>query len=163
MKEKRAVALLPAALLLAGLAALALPGARPRGGPRAEGAAELAWDAEAQRSHAAYRARNQRRAEGARAVAAGRMPLLEAAARFAALNRLPPEVRTDLSRLQYPGASEEERLCRDVIFWAVEEAALSDPCEAAALRGRLEAELGRRLRAGLRLPAVEEGPLLDGE
>jgi hypothetical protein len=54
----RAVSLLAAALLLAGLAALALPGARPSGGPRAEEAAELAWDAEAQRRHAAYRAVN---------------------------------------------------------------------------------------------------------
>jgi len=152
----RAAVVLAAVLLVA---ALTLWGGRSGRMPRAGDAADPAWHAEVEWRHRAYQARLARRRALGRAVAEGRMALVEAAARFAAVDRLPPEVRADLARRQYPGASDEERYCRDVISWAVRELAPDDPCEAVALRGRLEAELERRLRDGLRLPAVEESPL----
>jgi hypothetical protein len=115
-----------------------------------------------ERTLAAFLARQARREELARAVAAGRMALPEAAARFAALNRLAPQVRADLFRMKYSDLSDEERYCREVIYWAEGELAPDNPAGAAAGRARLEAELRRHLQAGpLRLPAVEEAPLLD--
>jgi hypothetical protein len=51
-------------------------------------------------------------------VAAGRLTLAGAAARFGELNRANPVFRTDLWRLRWPGETDEERVCRDVIFWA---------------------------------------------
>jgi hypothetical protein len=50
--------------------------------------------------------------------AAGRLTLAEAAARFGELHRANPMFRADLWRLQWPGETDEERACREVIFWA---------------------------------------------
>src|SRR5262245_44543068 len=51
------------------------------------------------------------------AVVAGRMDLLQAAARFRHLNESLPEVSRDVIRAYFPGASDEERVCRQVIHW----------------------------------------------
>jgi hypothetical protein len=96
----------------------------------------------------------------AREVAAGRRPLVEAAALFGALNRLPPESiepplldRIDAS-LRLPRNTDEERLCWLVI--AQVKAVLRDepPDRVAAVVARLAAEFREELRQHgvLRLP-----------
>jgi hypothetical protein len=96
----------------------------------------------------------------AREVAAGRRPLVEAAALFGALNRLPPE-SIELSRLgridaslRLPKNTAEERLCWLVI--AQVKAVLSDepPDRVEVVVARLEAEFWEELRQHgvLRLP-----------
>jgi hypothetical protein len=68
----------------------------------------------------------------------GRLTLARAAAEFRRLNALPPACALD------PGeccAGEGERLCRQVIFWAM----AADRDQAATSRERLEAELTRLL------------------
>src|SRR5262249_26739331 len=125
---------------------------------------EAARERELRRRSRACYARLLRKWEVARALASGRMELPEAAARLDALNRLPPEVSRRLFREGYPGASDEERLCRQALYWAEGELLEHAPCEAAATLGRLEAELEGLLRGGtLRLPAVTETPLPDGD
>jgi hypothetical protein len=153
-----AAAVLTATVLLAGLAAFASRGERPA----PEAVAESARDEELEWSHRAVRARMARKEEVIRAVTEGRMSLLEAAARFGTLNRQPPAVRADLFCLLGVELSDEERLCRSVLSWAADVAELSGSVEGTALRARLEAELRRARLAGLRLPAVEERPLLEG-
>jgi hypothetical protein len=98
----------------------------------------------------------------AREVAEGRRSLVEAAALFGALNRLPP-VTPELSCLDNSGFhwvlsapvhTEEERLCRQVVQW-VDGFRLSDSPEyAAAAVARLEAEFREELRrqGAIRLP-----------
>jgi hypothetical protein len=91
-------------------------------------------------------------------VAAGRLTLLEAAAAFRDLNRQWPPFDWDRWRrilhYRYPGVSDEEALCRQVIdctrtkLWEKQE-------EAEKAVRRLEAELDEHLRHGtLRLPPV---------
>jgi hypothetical protein len=81
-----------------------------------------------------------RLAAKARVVAdlrAGRLTLPQAAARFRRLNDAPC---TDLAR-RLRGATEEERLCRQVIRWAESTAQGESPGEAEQTRDGLEAEL----------------------
>jgi hypothetical protein len=85
---------------------------------------------------------------------AGRLTLVQAAARFRNLNAYPPDSVPDL-RHYVPGATDEERLCRQVIFWAEG----SDPAMPLAARKwtrrQLEAELDRLLAENngiIRLP-----------
>jgi hypothetical protein len=86
-------------------------------------------------------------------VAAGRMGLLEAAARFQALNLAAEGKDWDHYRQLYPGASDDERHCREVLRWA-ERLEFSDPCLWLAVSTRLEGELRAALAAGpIRLPA----------
>jgi hypothetical protein len=97
----------------------------------------------------------------AREVAEGQRSLLEAAALFGALNRLPPET-PELSPqdnstygwvLNDPVRTEDERLCRQVVQW-VDAFRLSDPPEyAAAAVARLLAEYRELHQHGaVRLP-----------
>jgi hypothetical protein len=64
----------------------------------------------------------------------GRLSLARAAAKFRRLNTLPPACALDPGECS---AGEGERLCRQVIFWAI----AADPAHAAASRERFEAEL----------------------
>jgi hypothetical protein len=110
-------------------------------------------------------------------VRAGRLGLLEAAARFRDLQAADPSFDWDRFREQAPGATDEERLCRSVIGY-VANSPDADPGQAGLVR-RLEAELATHLGDGtLRLreprrpfsgwtvdpdsagppPAVEGGP-----
>jgi hypothetical protein len=84
-------------------------------------------------------------------VIAGRLTLLEAAARFRDLNAETPAFE-DCNRI-YPGNSPEERFCRLVID-QVESEMEEEPEQAAELRRRLEAELRQHLGSGgaIRLP-----------
>jgi hypothetical protein len=87
-------------------------------------------------------------------ITAGRMSLLEAAARFRVINRWRSPFMAELVRSHYEDCSEEEQLCREVIasLGALHE---GDRCHLAAVRTRLEAELGERRRGNtLRLQAV---------
>jgi hypothetical protein len=86
---------------------------------------------------------------------AGRLTLLEAAARFRDLSPadLPEVVRAQRQGL-YPAASEEERYCREVIGWAGAALEARHQPDGGALR-RLEAELDEHLRRGpIRLPVA---------
>jgi hypothetical protein len=85
-------------------------------------------------------------------LVAGRLTLLQAAARFRDLKEEPPDMADPPG---YPcGCSEGERLCREVMAWADGWLAERAPQRAAAVAARLEAELRRhRDRAGMvRLP-----------
>jgi hypothetical protein len=91
-------------------------------------------------------------------VAAGRLTLLEAAARFRELNSQWPPFDWHLWRgfihVRFPGVSDDEGLCRQVIICA-KSALWEKPEEAELVACRLEAELDEHLRHGtLRLPPV---------
>src|SRR5262245_37262773 len=84
-------------------------------------------------------------------AAAGRRSLVEAAALFRELNRLPPEailvppMNEAFPRSRLPGRTDEERLCRQVVVYA--SVALGDgpPGDAEAAVARLEAEFFEEL------------------
>jgi len=86
-------------------------------------------------------------------VLTGRLTLLQAAARFRRLDAQEPASKVDL-RQHFAGATEEERLCRQVIQWATAAAQDVSPTAAAPTRARLEAELAGLLaeRGRLVLP-----------
>ena len=89
----------------------------------------------------------------AREVAAGRLGLVEAAARYRDLATEDPVITPDIFRRAYPGGSDEERYCRQVIVF-VQEAVRERPGGDLAVVGRLEAELDDLLgRGDFRLPA----------
>jgi hypothetical protein len=100
-------------------------------------------------------ARAERRMARRREVVQGlrerRLGLTDAAARFGELNAACPGAEGGL-RLLYPGASDEERCCRQVIAWVRKDLAQESPEEAARLAGELEAQLDRLLRGGALRP-----------
>jgi hypothetical protein len=83
----------------------------------------------------------------------GRLTLFQAAARFRELEALTSEY-IYYPRTLYPGATDEERLCRQVIVWAHNEAMCITPSQAASLVERLEAELHEHIcqHGTVRLP-----------
>jgi hypothetical protein len=96
------------------------------------------------------------------AVVEGRLPLLEAAGRFRDLNRDNPGFNWERFRHTYPGVSDDERFCRQVLAH-VDLAVRVRPGADPALPGRLEAELRDLLSRGdLHLPgptpAAPAGP-----
>jgi hypothetical protein len=93
----------------------------------------------------------------AREVIDGRLTLLEAAARFRDLDLEPPPFAQNGLRCRYPGVSDDELHCREVIFFV--HAELRDrPGTDAHIMARLEAELKERLgRGDLHLPATGLG------
>jgi hypothetical protein len=70
----------------------------------------------------------------------GRLSLLEAAARFRDLTVDSPECLRYL-RNRFPGASDEECFCRQVIGWVEIELKDRSPADVPRVVGRLEAEL----------------------
>jgi hypothetical protein len=70
----------------------------------------------------------------------GRLTLLEAAQRFQDLDEKSDE-RLDQYRLRYPGRSDGEKRCRQVIDWVRTRLEDRPPSQAAALLQRLEEEL----------------------
>jgi hypothetical protein len=96
----------------------------------------------------------------AREVLASRLALVEGAALFGELERLPPELgdpprldgRNDAVRI--PGRTREERLCQHVIAHAVAALRLEPPDRAAAAAERLTEEFFAELpeRGAIRLP-----------
>jgi hypothetical protein len=88
-----------------------------------------------------------------REVAARRQPILEAAALFRELNRLPPALHP-ADHPSLAGRSEEELLCRQVIAYVAEPDCNWPEAAAQATVARLEAELQEELRrhGAIRLP-----------
>jgi hypothetical protein len=81
------------------------------------------------------------------ALVEGRLTLLGAAARFRDLNRENPGLNWERFRRAYPGDSDDERCCRQVIAYIREE--MHDhPGADPALPGRLEAEFRDLLSRG---------------
>jgi hypothetical protein len=79
-----------------------------------------------------------------REVLADRMTLLQAAAWFRRLNTATPEIPGPDPR-NYPGRTEGERYCRQVLLWARMETEELTPSHAEEIRCRLEAELAAHL------------------
>jgi hypothetical protein len=118
-------------------------------------------DADNQELDKLYQALRQRVAEKERLaaqVAEGRLALPDAAARFRDLDRQPPPFYWDRFRRSYPGCSDEERHCREVISYV--QALRGRSGQGAVVVARLEAELRDLLdRGDLRLPeAPPAGP-----
>ncbi len=89
-------------------------------------------------------------------VLEGRLGLLEAAAHFRALDQAPPAFHWAEFRDSFPGASEEERHCREVICH-VDGVKTIHP-NATAVVARLEQELRAHLRGGRPcLPEITTG------
>jgi hypothetical protein len=87
---------------------------------------------------------------------AGRLTLLEAAARYRDLDEKEPGFNWEHFRLYYDCGSDEERFCRQVIDFV--RAHFEDPERAAAAAAPLEGELCEHLQRGaLRLPAPAAG------
>jgi hypothetical protein len=89
----------------------------------------------------------------AHAVLAGRMPLAEAAARFGALNRGADGYNWGAYRAYFPGRTDDECHCLEVLA-IVEAEAADDPCATTASLAVVHEEL-RRL--------TERGPVRFGE
>jgi hypothetical protein len=70
------------------------------------------------------------------------MTLPEAAACFRNLNAEQSKLREEMLLAAFPGASEEERLCRQVIVW-VANALSDDPGRQTVEVARLEAEMNQ--------------------
>ena len=86
----------------------------------------------------------------------GRLALLPAAARFRDLNARPPAFSWEAFRRTYPGSSDDERHCREVIQYVRQEVQRR-PGVDATIPGRLEAELRCLLeRGGCRLPGSDD-------
>jgi hypothetical protein len=83
----------------------------------------------------------------------GRLSLFEAAARFGKLEEQTSEY-IGYSRDPHPGETVEERLCRQVIMWANQEAAVRPYGEPQLRVGRLQEELQEHIRqhSAVRLP-----------
>jgi hypothetical protein len=149
--------------LLAVLAACCLALALSRGTdswapPALDGTDPDAGDRELDELSRAVQRRTAEKERMAAQVAEGRLTLPDAAARFRDLDRQPPPFYWDQFRHEYPGRSDEERHCREVISYV---RALQDgPDRGAAVAARLEAELRDLLdRGDLRLPkAPPVGP-----
>jgi hypothetical protein len=99
------------------------------------------------------------------AVLARQVTLLEAAAYFRALNYQPPDHNWDQFRTRWPGDSDDERHCHEVIHWVYLAMTDTDPCLAEAVRANLDGELSAHLRRGpLHLREISELPaFVDGD
>jgi hypothetical protein len=84
------------------------------------------------------------RHEVLRALRADSLSLIEAAARFGEVNLEEPETMSYV-REMYPGNSDEERVCRQVLAWARADLG-GDPGKGRATLLRLEAELETYLK-----------------
>src|SRR5262249_45319578 len=108
---------------------------------------------ELERRRQAQQQRLTARHQVAADVIAGRLSLLEAAARFRDLNAQEPAIAAAFTR-SHPDRSPEECLCRQVIGQVESDLAEQSPKRAAELRTRLEAELRGHLHrdGAIRLP-----------
>jgi hypothetical protein len=80
----------------------------------------------------------------ARDVIAGRMGVVEAAARVRAMPCPPPRM-WEMLRIVHGGASDEETMCRHMVCWTCQ-LVDDDPARTEALRTRLETEMQAHLR-----------------
>jgi hypothetical protein len=84
--------------------------------------------------------RNETRRDLTLRVIAGELTLQETGARFRKLNDETPDFSWDVFRLGFPGASDEERCCWQVIH-RVESELAPDPARFAAVREHLLAQM----------------------
>jgi len=89
--------------------------------------------------------RNESREAVMRELLAGRLTLLQAARRFKDLNETPITCQDDY-RSTYPGRSDGEKVCRQVLAWLERDLPDLSPSQAALLRSTLEEELAENLR-----------------
>jgi hypothetical protein len=147
--------LLPAAAVAVVVAALLATDKRlERAGPAGAGEAQRGAEMEQETRGVIDRATRKRIV--VEALIAGRLTLVQAAGRFRALNRATPPFFWQQFREAYPGGSDEERHCREVIAWVEIELEDADPCLALSLRRALLGELERRLKRG-KPPLPEAG------
>jgi hypothetical protein len=118
-------------------------GSRPKDIPAQD--SEWGEEAEARQTACLHRIKAKRRI--AQDVLAQRLTLLEAAEHFRDLNEGNPGVDWEVFRRAYPGCSDDERYCRQVID-VVEGEVHRDRSRAVAIRKRLEAELREHLKSG---------------
>jgi hypothetical protein len=135
--------LLPAAAVAVGVAALFATGKwLERAGPAGAGKAHPRIEVEQETRGVIDRATRKRIV--VEALIAGRLTLVQAAGRFRALNRAGPPFSWRWFREAYPGGSDEERHCREVIARVEIELEGADPCLALPLRRALLGELESR-------------------
>jgi hypothetical protein len=96
----------------------------------------------------AHLKRVEAKVEIAQKLIDGRMTLLAAAAAFCAQAHQPPAFDWGRFRARYPGATDEERHCREVITWVRLHLERCDPCLALVIPDQLEAQLAELLRRG---------------
>jgi hypothetical protein len=149
------VAVLGAALAL--LVRASWKGGLLPGGPNAS--AEEARQAGPEQKLQGMSRRSKRKWRVTREVLAGRLTLLEAAALFRALDHAPPAFPWDCFRATWPGNSDDERHCHELIFWVYLSLSDTDRCQAEVLRQRLDTQLSEHQRRGpLRLCRISELP-----
>ena len=91
------------------------------------------------------RDRIQAKEEVLRDLIVGRLTLLQAGRRFKDLNETPITCQDDY-RSTYPGRSDGEKVCRQVLAWLERDLPDLSPSQAALLRSTLEEELAENLR-----------------
>jgi hypothetical protein len=95
-------------------------------------------------------------------VVQGRRTLFEAAALFRALDQGGSSFQWARLRERFPGGSDEERHCRQVLHWLDSPYFVADPGERARLIERLKRDLEEAVRKGrVRLPEVSPEELAD--
>jgi hypothetical protein len=99
-------------------------------------------------ARAAVEGRVQAKAAIAEDLVAGRLTLLQAAARFRDLNSRPPRFHWDRFRLAYPGTTDDERHCYEVLAAAQAFAGSLKRRPPNPLLDRLEQELRQHLQNG---------------
>jgi hypothetical protein len=97
-----------------------------------------------------------------RALLAGDCTLLEAAARFRDLDAWEPRVRPESHPGVYAGATEAERYCRAVLFWA-DSVTSKDPPGDRAAAAEAGQRLGEELEGHLACGTLELPPGPGGE
>ena len=102
-----------------------------------------------------FKARIEAKTQIIARLRSGELNLFEAAGWFACVNREPAEF-ADHSWRNLPGGSDEEKLCRQVIFWVRGNLAHAMPeSEMDSFVAGLEARLSARLRDGGRVELPE--------
>jgi hypothetical protein len=137
--------------LLSGLAAFSWSGPRRLSAWRVEWPRLSSAEEGEREANLAYRGEVvKRRLEAKRKIIRllleGRFTLFQAAALFGYLNDAPEDC-PDLYRLRWPGRSDGEKLCRQVIGWVESDKARTASTELDLLREQLDNELEEHMRA----------------
>jgi hypothetical protein len=131
--------------MLVGVSAYQLGHAKSKPSPRLA-AIDDCYTAEERRQEELYRfdgvfiARSARRKAIVEEVRDGKLSLFEAAAEFKRLNNLPRPTKLD-PLYPFPGKSENEKVCRQVITWLYSYVQDLPPSQGQAVLERAEAEL----------------------
>jgi hypothetical protein len=99
------------------------------------------------RHHQVILRRIEAKNEVVRELTTGQLSLMQAARRFKDLDETPATCQDDYRR-SYPGRSDGEKACRQVLRWVESHLETLTPSQADALRRRLDAEWHEGLRLG---------------